>query len=223
MLLNPDGSFQRDIDIDELRISCGGHYGKAIVLTKDKITYRNTVHPTIAYMSFPQGYFDTKEVSISPEQFLQLSDAIHNAGLLNLFQKPCEHSMYPGAVYQTMYCVFDDCAQYEYMTRTTPDKEFTDIVNILLPFCDFPQNEVIPCPQETEKKADCKETKCCNAVVPSSWSFCPKCGLFLSELNSIETDKVFDIDETMWMCEHCGEGVPLVYQYCGKCGKKRSW
>ena len=103
MLLYPDVSFQRDIDIDELRISCGGHYGKAIVLTKDKITYRNTVHPTIAYMSFPQGYFDTNEVSISSEQFLQLSDAIHNAGLLNLFQKPCEHNMYPGAVYQTMY------------------------------------------------------------------------------------------------------------------------
>lgn len=223
MLLFPDGSFERDIDIDELRISCGGHYGKAIVLTKTAITYRNTVHPTIGYMSFPEGYFETKTIPISHEQFLKLSDAIHAAGLLELFRKPCEHTMYPGAVYQTMSCVFDDCAHFEYMTRGTPDKEFNDIVEILLPLCDFPKDEMISFQETVVPQVKCYETKCCGVVVLDEWEFCPKCGQMLTAQNKSETDKVFDMDETMWLCEHCGEGVPLIYQYCGKCGKKRTW
>ncbi|MGN1348801.1 MAG: zinc ribbon domain-containing protein [Acutalibacteraceae bacterium] len=223
MLINPDGSFIRDIDIEELRITFGEHYGKEIVFTKEKISYRNTVHPTIAYMSFPQGYFDIKETPISVEQFVQMSDAIHYAGLLELFRKPCEHNMYPGAVYQTMHCVFDDGAHYEYMTSRTPDKKFNDIVNVLLPLCDFPQNESIHCQKRTESITNYYETNCCNAVVPSKWNFCPKCGQMLTPSNITETDKIIDIYETVWLCDHCEEGVSLVYQYCGKCGRKRSW
>lgn len=84
MLLNKDESFTRDIDIDELSVSFGGQYGKSITLNKDKITYQNTVHPTIAYMDFPKGYFDSKSISLSREEFLKISDDIHNAGLLSM-------------------------------------------------------------------------------------------------------------------------------------------
>ncbi len=223
MIFDKDGMPVRDIDIDELRISYGGHYGKEIVLTKDKISCRNAVHPTIAYMNFPEGHFDVKELTISEKQFLQLSDAIHNAGLLELLRKPCEHNMYPGAIYQTMHCMFDDCSQYEYMTRNTPDKEFNDIVQILLPLCDFPQDNLLPYQDKPVPKIEYYETLCCNEVVQNNWSFCPRCGKMITPLDRTETSKVLDMDETLWLCEICNEGIPMIYKYCGRCGSKRKW
>lgn len=220
MLINPDGSFVRDIDIDELQISCGDHYGKTIVLTKNKITYRNTIHPTLAYMSFPDGYFDVKEVSVSPEEFLKISDAIHAAGLLELFHRRSEQELFHGAIYQTLNCLFDDGAYFEYITQGLPDKEFSDIVQILLPYCDFPKTNTLPHQEKNESKITYHETLCCNAIVPNNWSFCPVCGRMLDPTIKKESEKFLDIDETMWLCEHCGEGVPMIYKYCGKCGRK---
>ncbi len=223
MLLNKDGSFIRDIDIDELIISLGHHYGKTIVLTKEKLTYRNTIHPTIGYMSFPQGYFDIKELTITAEQFKTLSDRIHNAGLLNLLQPITEHNIYPGAVYQTMSCIFDDGAQYEYITCGTTAKEFDEIVQILLPLCNFPQDELLAQPVRKEPEITFYETFCCNITVLSNWLFCPKCGKMLDPLSRKETKKTLDFDETVWLCDKCQEGVPMKYRYCGKCGTKRNW
>lgn len=134
MLVFPDGQFIRDIDIDELRISFGKGLCKKIVLTKDKIAYQNTINPSIGYMDFPQGYFDIKEISISLEQFKQLSDDIHEAGLYNLIQPVSEYDLCSGVDYQILTCIFDDGAQYEYVTKEKPKKEFEDIVQILLSF-----------------------------------------------------------------------------------------
>ena len=136
MLLNNDGSFTRDIDIEELSLSFGGHYGKSITFNKDKIIYQNTVHPTIAYMDFPKGYFDSKSISLSREEFLKISNDIHNAGLLNILSPNENTELLDGAVYETMHCVFDDGSQYHYCdfsSRTA--NEFQAICDILLACC----------------------------------------------------------------------------------------
>ena len=228
MLLYPDGTFKRDIDIDELRICCGEHYGKTIILTKNKISYQNTIHPTIGYMDFPQNYFEIHEMPVSYEQFQKLSDDIHEAGLLNLFHKTCDRETSAGAIYQTLHCLFDDGSEYAYMTRATADKKFTDIVEILLSFCGILQNEEIlyeeiPYNEQTKIETACNESKCCNALVLSHWLFCPECGQNLTVSDFVETDKFFDVDKTIWLCENCKECIPLEYQYCGKCGRKRPW
>lgn len=138
MLLNKDGSFTRDIDINELSVSFGGHYGKSITLYKDKITYRNTVHPTIACMDFPKGYFDSKSISLSREDFLKISDDIHNAGLLSILSPNENINLLDGAVYETMYCVFDDGACYHYSSRKNQVSEiFKRICDILSDYCVF--------------------------------------------------------------------------------------
>lgn len=138
MLLNKDGSFTRDIDIDELSVSFGGHCGKSITLNKDKITYQNTVHPTIAYMDFPKGYFDSKSISLSREEFLKISDDIHNAGLLSILSPNENMKLLDGAVYETMHCCFDDGACYHYSSRKSQVSDvFKRICDILSDYCVF--------------------------------------------------------------------------------------
>jgi len=138
MLLNKDGSFKRDIDIDELSVSFGGHCGKSITLNKDKITYQNTVHPTIAYMDFPKGYFDSKSISLSREEFLKISDDIHNAGLLSILSPNENMELLDGAVYETMHCCFDDGACYHYSSRKSQVSDvFKRICDILSDYCVF--------------------------------------------------------------------------------------
>ena len=224
MLLNNDGTFIRDIDIDELRISYGHHYGKTVVLTKNKIKFQNTIHPTIGYMSFPPDYFDQNEVEISNKQFKELSDKIHNAGLLKLFRFPLDKTLYPGAVYQSLICTFDDGAIYKYRTHGSPHDAFNRIASILSSFCQFDKLEK-QCDAEdlSKKESVCLITKCCGAVILSGWKYCPECGkpsdLQINDDNSTS----FDYDQTMWLCKSCGEGIPMEYNYCGKCGNKRDW
>lgn len=134
MLLNKDGTFIRDIDIDELKISFGHNYGKTIILTKNRITFQNTIHPTIGYMSFSPDYFDHHEIEITHSQFKELSDKIHDAGLLELFRFSQDNTNYPGAVYQVLTCTFDDGANYRYQTHRSPAKEFNQIIDILSSF-----------------------------------------------------------------------------------------
>lgn len=138
MLLNKDGSFTRDIDIVELSVSFGGHYGKSITLYKDKITYRNTAHPTIAYMDFPKGYFDSKSISLSREDFIKISDDIHNAGLLSILSPNENMELLDGAVYETMHCVLDDGACYHYSSpKSHASETFKRICDILSDYCVF--------------------------------------------------------------------------------------
>ena len=138
MLLNKDESFTRDIDIDELSVSFGGHYGKSITLNKDKITYQNTVHPTIAYMDFPKGYFDAKTLPLSREEFLKISDDIHNAGLLSILSPNENMELLDGAVYKTMHCTFDDGSCYHYSSLNSQVSEiFKRVCDILSDYCVF--------------------------------------------------------------------------------------
>lgn len=138
MLLNKDGSFTRDIDIEELSVCFGGHYGKSITLFKDKITYRNTVHPTIACMDFPKGYFDIRSIPLSREAFIKLSDDIHNAGLLSILSPNENMELLDGAVYETMHCVFDDGSQYHYSDfKSRTSDIFKNICKILSAYCKF--------------------------------------------------------------------------------------
>lgn len=167
MLLNKDGSFTRDIDIAELSVSFGGHYGKSITLYKDKITYRNTAHPTIAYMDFPKDYFDSKSISLSKEDFLKISDDIHNAGLLSILSPNDNMELLDGAVYETMHCVFDDGGQYHYSDfKNRTSDIFKNICKILLAFCKFdnptdepvtiamPKNKLVPTCDDVEREKE---------------------------------------------------------------------
>ena len=137
MLVFPDGQFIRDIDIDELRISFVEGLGKKIIFTKDKITYQNTINPSVGFMDFAPEYFDIKEKPISFEQFKQLSNEIHEAGLYSLIQPITGNDLCPGANYHMLTCAFDDGAKYEYITNKSPAKEFNIILELLLSFGDF--------------------------------------------------------------------------------------
>ncbi len=167
MLLNKDGSFTRDIDIVELSVSLGGHYGKSITLYKDKITYRNTVHPTIAYMDFPKGYFDSKSISLSREDFFKISDDIHNAGLLSILSPNDNMELLDGAVYETMHCVFNDGSQYHYSDfKSRTSDIFKNICKILSAYCKFdsstdepvtiamPKNKLVPTCEDVEREKE---------------------------------------------------------------------
>lgn len=167
MLLNKDGSFTRDIDIDELSVSFGGHCGKSITLNKDKITYQNTVHPTIAYMNFPKGYFDSKSISLSREEFLKISDDIHNAGLLSILSPNENMELLDGAVYETMHCVFDDGSHYHYIDfKSRTSDIFNNICKILSAYCKFdssidepvtiamPKNKLVPTCEDVERERE---------------------------------------------------------------------
>ena len=224
MILNKDGSSTRDIDIDELIISFGHHYGKTVILTKDKIKFQNTIHPTIGYMSFPPDYLDQKEIEISSQQFKELSDEIHNAGLLEMFDLPTDDTKYIGAIYQSLLCTFDDGASYEYRTHGTPHDAFNQIAKILSSFCQFDTFEKqIKFEDVSIKEKDLFITKCCGAFVINGWEYCPKCGKFAEFHKSEDNKETFDYEQTMWLCESCGEGIPMKYYYCGKCGNKRNW
>lgn len=121
MLLEPDGTFIRDIDIEELQINTLGDYGRSITLKKDTIIYNNTTAPTI--------------IDISKDEFLELSNAIHMAGLLNISWN-VEKECYLGAKYACMRVLFDDGAYYELNVRTqNRPKEYDKIVDILNQFC----------------------------------------------------------------------------------------
>ncbi len=223
MLLNKDGSFTRDIDIDELTISFGHHYGKTICLIKNKITYQNTIHPTIGYMSFPLDYFVKNEMEISKGQFNELSNLIYDAGLLDLFDEPLDDTMYPGAVYRSLYCTFDDGASYQYRTHGSPKKAFNQIVGILSSFCKLETVESQIDFENDKKERIVFVTECCDAVALDLWKYCPKCGKATEIQKNKGVNDSFDFDQTMWLCKSCGEGIPMEYKYCGRCGNKRDW
>ena len=225
MLLNKDGTYIRDIDIEELSISYGEDFGGTITLTREKITHRNSITPTVAELYFPKGYFDAHEIPITKEQFEQLSEAIHNVGLCGLFQKSAsdiDSDMAPGRVFQTLWCRFTDGAEYAYATYLTPEKEFDDIFQILLPFIPLTDmDEVFNPPQIRLLGNKYFKTNCCNATVLDSWSHCPKCGRALETADMRETAEKIDPDEPIWRCEGCYEGMPLYDGYCGKCGRRK--
>lgn len=216
MLINPDGSIIRDVDIDELRIYYCDDSAKEIVLTKNNITYQSID----MYNGIPFGCFDVEKVPLSFEQFLKLSDDIHTAGLLRLLDNASDTELYTDTAFR-LSCIFDDGCQYEYMS-TAPCEEIDNLVSILLNLREVLQAEKAICNEQKDETA-CKVSKCCNALLMNSWSFCPKCGKNLTELDVAKCEMLFDTEQTVWFCEFCEENIPFEYQYCGKCGKKRAW
>lgn len=137
MLIFEDGTSIRDIDIEELTINVLGDYGRRITLRKDKVEYENTISPTIGYMNgrLEDDYFQVHFIDISEEGFLELSDAIHRAGLLNISWN-AEKENCPGGKYACMRVLFDDGAYYELrMREQNRPKEYDKIVEILNQFC----------------------------------------------------------------------------------------
>jgi hypothetical protein len=88
MLFTEDGKAKRDIEIDYLRIFFGGVLGKEIILTKEKATVKNTVSLIADREIYPEEYFEEREISLTEEKFLQISDDLHNAGLLDILDVP---------------------------------------------------------------------------------------------------------------------------------------
>jgi hypothetical protein len=107
-MFGPDGEILRDIDIDELIISVGRPVGSRIVLTKNEVTYQKTISGGI----YPD-FFEQKKIKITKEQFKELSDAIHDAGLLNVVSPNVEifkeEEIALGYIStEYMICFFDD-------------------------------------------------------------------------------------------------------------------
>jgi len=137
MLVFRDGTSIRDIDIEELTINVLGHYGGRITLRKDKVEYESTISPTIGYMrgNLEDEYFQAHSIEILKEQFRELSDAIHMAGLLNI-KWDVEKECCPEAEYACMRVLFDDGAYYELgVQEQNRPKEYDKIVEILNQFC----------------------------------------------------------------------------------------
>lgn len=213
------------IGIEELSVSYGDNFGGTITLTKEKIIHRNSITPTVAELYFPKGYFDVHEIPITKEQFKHLSDAIHNAGLCELLQKSASDivsDMAPGRRFQTLWCLFTDGSEQMYATFSTPEKEFDDIFQILLPFIpETDMDEVVNTPRIRLLGNKYFKTDCCNITILGAWSHCPKCGKSLEIANIQKTDEKIELDEPIWRCENCYEGIPLDYGYCGNCGLRK--
>ena len=221
MLLKRDGTYIWDIDIAELRISYYNHNNRTIIaLTKNKIDFYVTLHASNDYVSSLTNYLDKKEISITPEKFENLSELIHDAGLLELPWNPCYTQTHPepDKVYQALYCVFNDGAEFIYRKNGIARKEFYNILNILLSFCGIKKNAM-----NARENTNFK-TPCCGAIVLNGWMYCPACGKMARELNRVNISDYIDYDQTIWFCKSCGEAIPMIYKYCGRCGTKRnSW
>ncbi len=120
MLLSPDGSFIRDIDIEELKLFLGNQNHQTVVLTKQKLIYLD--------------HFDLREYPLSLEQFNGLSDQLHNAGLLDLLQPKNYSKDHPTGAPFALTCIFDDGAQYEYFSDGAPSEIFQKIIQIIWSF-----------------------------------------------------------------------------------------
>ena len=253
MLRNRQCSFLKDLKIEKLRLGInyeGDHYGKLIVLTKSMVSYRNTTHPTIANSDFPPDYFDTSYIPITSEQFNQLADKIRVAGLRDLQKKQRNtiiqkyetkgfirkmfhtrssklsiyNSLPTGAVFESLHCLYDNGAEFDYITVDTRDKEFDAIVKIMLSFTGLNQNETATIVNKANsRKESSSETFCCNALSLDRWQYCPKCGSQIGPTQRKRSHMYLNLEETLWRCSRCGEGIPFIYRFCGNCGKEREW
>lgn len=125
MLFDKNGDIIRDIDIDSLEIHLDSRYCKSIILTKEKIVFQDNGNTD----------FSSKEIPITISQFSELSENIHNAGLLNIIQpKTIEIETDTDSDYKVLTCVFDDCSQYEFKTKDIVPKEYEIITEILLKY-----------------------------------------------------------------------------------------
>ena len=136
MLLNENGGFIRDIDIEELSVSFGEQCGRSITLTKDNIKIRKSVKPTTVFTTSQSNCCDETVISISSKQYNEISDAVHNAGLLEVLS-PYENAELPtDAAHKTMRCTFDDGSHYHYSEcKTNGSKIFDSICHILFSYC----------------------------------------------------------------------------------------
>lgn len=214
MMFGPDGEILRDIDIDELIISAGRPVGSRIVLTKNEVTYQKTISGGI----YPD-FFEQKKIKITREEFDELSDAIHNAGLLNIVSPNVEilkeEEIALGYIStEYMICYFDDgvkavCIADEHKWNT----KFHEISRILRSL--FEEE-----PEIVEEPKEYCETACCGVAIPENWSYCPECGKKLEDNDKKETQKTFDEFATVFICDKCMNIVHFEHNYCGNCGNK---
>lgn len=167
MLLNENGGYIRDIDIEELSVSLGGHCGRSVILTKHSIKFRQSVQPTIAFLTSPSNCYDEKIISISSKQFNEISDAVHNAGLLEILS-PVENAELPAdAAHKAMRCTFDDGSHYRYCERkTNRSKTFESICHVLFSYCKcnslsnepvtiaMPKSKLVPVCEDIDKEKE---------------------------------------------------------------------
>ncbi len=215
----------RDIEIETLSITFGTKYIKTITLTKNKIVCKKIISFTSGPLSLSRKYCEQIELEIYDELFKTLSDAIHDAGLLELLKPYTFSPPRPGAPVKSLLCEFNDGSRYNYITDDVPEKIFNDIVDILNPYSEFPEIEHdTPSDRYTNKpKLKLLETRCCNAIIYENWDFCPNCGKKLESNDKMKTEKTRDSDETGWLCKNCMCGGDFEYKFCGKCGQHRGW
>ena len=213
MTQNQNESAHRDVEIEKLELNYGEFVRLTIVVTKNKVTYRESVHLSFGD-DFPAERSFEEEIEITPEQFASLSDMLHDAGLLEVLRDQSTD--------QSLSCDFDDGAHYEYQTSGSLSEKFEQIARLLISFCDTKRREdTTQQIYRNDSISRAHATRCCGAAVLNGWEFCPQCGK-PAELDN-ERDAEYDIDETSWFCSNCGESIPMRYKYCGRCGHSRSW
>lgn len=232
MMFTKGGKALRDIDIDELIISVGRPVGKKIILTKNKVTYENIISAGINPNEFTEDFFTKKEISIDRAQFNELSDAIHNAGLLNLVKLDVEldktYMFFDGkSSKEYMICTFDDGVTERYEAGTQTDLSFLNIARILETLFEGKEKIEIEniegnksCDAENTDGGKSYETLCCGVIIPVEWSYCPGCGKKLETVHKKETRKIYDKFITTGICKNCMGSIPMIYDYCGLCGTK---
>lgn len=143
-------------DVTNISIHFGGHYGKSISVSPDKIMYRNTIHPTIVpeTRNFPASYTAQKEKDITLEQFENIMDEISAAGLFDIITPHVDKEVNDVAVYQAVSVVYDDGTHYDYYTMGEPNAQFKKVSKVLSEYCDF--SEIESSWYKTEKKPICE-------------------------------------------------------------------
>lgn len=118
-----------------------GEYGETVVLTKDKIIYKDDFALTMDYLSYPEHMIKFSEKNISYKDYCILCDAVNKAGLFDLTEQDMSNVEYPRGKYKGNFCKLDDGTNFKYITTDiVPAKEFSNIASLMLTFFDAYRN-----------------------------------------------------------------------------------
>lgn len=213
--------------LEELIITAGiGSVLRNITLTKTAVNYYYTSIPDIRF-DFPDGFFDVKEIKITADDYNKLVERMIGLGLYDIpeYVNPI---ILNGCIMNRLSYELYDGNEFHWMDYKTPPDEFQRISFLLDYYCDH--QKILTDEEMTELLSPKRNFKtdriikgwhlsCCQTNVPDTYRFCPQCGKKIENAEKCEFE--YDIEETIFLCGHCGSSVPFDEKYCGYCGYKR--
>ena len=198
---------------------------KKIKLEGNILSHCNEISSAIAYMTFPDGYFNEVKIELTEIQLKELLKGIRSIPFDKW--KSDEEVGCIGASYQSFNCEYKDGKKFKYTTRFTPPESFYDMFAILSKYCEFSEDELIKLglleevyvPREIKTTI---EVQCyhCEHFFYDDAIFCPFCGKVKKIIEGKQREVVDErFEETVTLCSHCGNYCRCIYRYCPSCGK----